>query len=590
LTENEVGKIVDKSYTSSQTLGLEIADAYYTTHSSYYMCFIYNSTIYYVGTISSLTSSQTRSNTVTVTTDYTKASKVNVIYEGNSEEKTQIKFIDGNSEVCLYYYNYSNYNENKYLNYYYNTSRFDQTSVTNSTYSYSYTFKPSFVLTYRNGNTFSKEAYQLGYRIKETNNSQRRVYVTESTVFDFEDHNKRYGTTYNVPIKKNTVIEVSARFVYPVATLEYNYLETGKYYDLYIFYKETSTSQEVELDGNDIVSIKYTILSNGNETTITVRTSSFNVPDNDVEESDFSENYGLELTSSWKLGAMVANPYVSYVKNIDTDSYDSLDNLSDLMNAIDSGDSYIYRYTGTTTSEEVYYESTEGSTTSYTHNYGYQLGIVNNMLVWQYYYTSLTDDAGTTMDSILAEANLHFGDNQYGKYYGMYYAYSGTSKYISSGIYLKNKYIYRIMPNATNTAFEWVEVQPYYEESSPDFLERLGTGNAQVGDILHSTGDAFEGYFRPGWYKVIVDEKTNVVNLVKFNDLSISIVSNNSSDYTSLTNEKNITKTFTGKDYLGYSGTFTIEISAVYRVNNNGVYTDYVKTYKLKFVGMLNLT
>ena len=41
------------------------------------------------------------------------------------------------------------------------------------------------------------------------------------------------------------------------------------------------------------------------------------------------------------------------------------------------------------------------------------------------------------------------------------------------------------MPNATNTAFEWVEVQPYYEESSPDFLERL----EPCGEMLRARQD-----------------------------------------------------------------------------------------------------
>ena len=188
------------------------------------------------------------------------------------------------------------------------------------------------------------------------------------------------------------------------------------------------------------------------------------------------------------------------------------------------------------------------------------------------------------MDSILTAANSHFKDYQYGKYYGMYYAYSGTSKYISSGIYVKQDYVYRIMPNSSNTAFEWVEVKAFVTDTSSNILVAMGTNNASVGDIFYSTANAF-GHFQPGYYRIVLDGKTNIVNLVKFNDITISWGTNHT--YAQLTNAK--TKAISAGDYLGYSGTFTAEIAAVFRTYDasHNIIKEYVKTYKIKLVGFL---
>ena len=166
----------------------------------------------------------------------------------------------------------------------------------------------------------------------------------------------------------------------------------------------------------------------------------------------------------------------------------------------------------------------------------------------------------------------------------LYYGFNGTAKYISSGIYVRPGYIYRIMPNATNTAFEWVEVCDFTTDTSNNILKSLGTGGLEVGDICYSTSTAGFGYFNSGWYKVVLDEKTNVVNLVKFND--IGFTTNGEKTYTMLTNDKLVART---GDYLGYSGTFTVQISALIRKYDSitGIWTEYIKTYKMKFVGSL---
>ena len=65
----------------------------------------------------------------------------------------------------------------------------------------------------------------------------------------------------------------------------------------------------------------------------------------------------------------------------------------------------------------------------------------------------------------------------------------------------------------------------------------------------------------------------------------MNFTTNGAETTTRLTNEKLVKRT---GDYLGYSGTFTVQISAMIRVINNGVVEkEYIKTYKLKFVGSL---
>jgi hypothetical protein len=260
----------------------------------------------------------------------------------------------------------------------------------------------------------------------------------------------------------------------------------------------------------------------------------------------------------------------------------NLDKKVNIYYDINSGLDYYYRYTGTTGSENVYIQSIEPVSKGYTNNYGYKLNITGNVLAFED-FGELTDSTGTTMDSVLTDANKHFKDYLYGSYYGRYYAYSGEARYISSGIYVRPGYIYRIMPNSANTAFEWVIVKAYSEDTSDNILIALGTGQLSVGDIVRSTKQAGFGYFNAGWYKVTLDEKTNIVNLVKYNDMGITI--NGASTYTRLANDKLVKRS---GDYLGYSGTFTVQITALIRtVQSDGTVLEYKKIYKMKFVGSL---
>jgi len=466
-------------------------------------------------------------------------------------------------------------------------------STNNVTYSYNKMINPYFTVYYSNNTSTTIEAYSAGYEIIKVTGYVSTVEEIEKTILDNEGNSKKYyyytGTniTYNgESIKTNTIIEVYRNYVYPVVTRSRSYSLVGTYYYWRIWYYETNSSDKTVISSNNVTRIEYNDLSSTN--TFYVSTARDNLPSNDIDEiypTDW-DDWSTPLTSTWEYDKVVAHSYVSYVAGINSDSVSDLTLKTKIYYDINRGnsDAYIFRYTGNTGSENIYKESTTGTSTTYTKNYAYNLTIVNGALTWNQYATSINNPGGTTMDSILATANSHFGDYQYGVYYGKYYAYMGVNRYTLTGNYYETGYIYRLMPNASNTAFEWVKVKAYVTDTSSNILQMLGKGEASVGDIFYSTATAFSSFFKAGFYKVVLDEKTNIVNLVKFNDLGFA--TDSETTYTKLTNDKLVARS---GDYLGYSGTFTVQISAMIRTYNSttGTWTEYIKTYKMKFVGSL---
>ena len=300
------------------------------------------------------------------------------------------------------------------------------------------------------------------------------------------------------------------------------------------------------------------------------------------------DDWTTPLTSTWQFDKIYFIPYMSYVSSVNQTSHPLLEQQAKTYGLIASNPiDQIYKYSGTSGSTLFYHGDLGATSTSYTKDYGYKLQVSSGVLAWQPLNKTVSDPKGTTitMDSILNTANSHFNDNHYGEYYGKYYGYSGNPFYSELGFYYETEYVYRIMPNASNTAFEWVKVKKYTNTTTSDMLLQLGTGQINVGDLVYGTGTAFASFFTQGWYKVILDEKTNIVNLVKFND--VGFLTNGEQTYTKLTNDKLVPRK-DNFDYLGYSGTFTIRISAMIRTrNSNGTWTEHIKTYKLKFVGSL---
>jgi len=484
--------------------------------------------------------------------------------------------------------------------------------------SHSVTYDSTIEINYNDGTSDVLTGYYAAGSIIKRSVGTTIIYTeTQKTVYDYDYGDDKYiyytgdnVTVYDengdvVNIKPNTLLYVYVKYHYPVVSRERTYQIVGEVYTVDFWYikdswnydgfNSTNTSwyhpnqhndsDSGIIDGESIYSITIngttyydfeTLLTNLH-TTNPNNVTRTNLTGFDVDWED------VPLESSWALDDIYVSRYIDYVSNITSSNKDALTTQDYIYQIIDDVDC-IYEYSGPTTQELVYYRSLTGTLVSYTHNYGYMLSINNGSLEWNYYSTSVTNPTGTTMDSILATANQHFTDNQYGYYYGRYYAYSGAEFYAASGTYYENGCVYRIMPNSTNTAFVWVKIGSYFTGTSGTILQRLGTGVAGEGDIFYSTESAF-GFFDPGFYKVVLDEKTNVVNLVKFNDMGISI----STNYSQITNDKLVPKGIgDGQDYLGYSGTFTVQISALIRVIDNGVVTkEYIKTYKLKFVGSL---
>ncbi len=609
LTSTEATNCINKSYTTSTSIGTDYETAE-NNSNTYYMCFVYDSELYIVG--SNEDQYNTNDTTISVTRDISKALKINLTYKGYARSGWSYKdyyrfLLSTNHSIRINGANRVTYhNEDKGNNWW----RLEGTG--SSSLQYQYEYNPSFTVRYTDGTSKTINAYAAGYRIKKTANTDFTITQTEQTVFDYyipEDSVQYFyysGTDTvitgfdgnDVIIKHNSVIAVSPTFIYPVVSRSRSYNIVGTVYEWELWYCDYSWTYTNFVNGyNDptgtiagslIRSIK--INTNANTNTYTAASIQANVPADSSTRTNLAgwDDWNDDLVSAWEYDKVYSLPYISYVDNLTSSSNSSLTDKISYYNAVLNGYNYIYKYTGTNSTEKIYIESVEGISTSYTNNNFYLLTIDSDgYLAWEYNSNSLTNDSGDTMDSILATANTHFKDYQYGQHYGMYYAYTGTSKYISSGIYVKQNYVYRIMPNATNTAFEWVEVKPFVTKTASDILIAMGTNNASVGDIFYSTAPAFNNHFSEGYYRIVLDGKTNIVNLVKYNDI---IISCGDQTITQLTNAKAIKKSESNNDYLGYSGTFTIEISAVYRTydGNGNIVKEYVKSYKIKLVGFLS--
>ena len=560
-----------------------------TSNGTYYMCGIYDGNLYYVGTTSDSSSNDER---VFVTTDIDSA--------------LTVKYNSGR-------YTFSN-NANLRLNssstpiYHSQTDRtgISGTQQANFTYTYNKTLNPYFVLHYKDGTENKITAYGVGYRIFKTDNATIEYTETESTIpLNYHNDSNIYymyytGSNANVydengnqiVIKANTILKIYANYKYVVNSRTRTYRLTGTFYSWSLWY--TSTNNDYSnfinngrdnyatfIDGELIDSVVVYYSSSHMDETVILPT----LPSNVTTRTNDSADWSTPLTSVWQYDKIMFLPYMTYVSPIKSNSHDLLDKqLYYYLNVPSSSINHIFMYSGSTDTATIYKGSLGSTQVTYNASYGYKLIISNNQLAWQQ-YSAVTNPSGTTMDSLITTANNNFGNHNYGVYYGKYYGYSGPNFYSEKGYYYESGYIYRIMPNETNTGFTWVKVCPFTTTTPSNMLLQLGTGVIGVGDIVYGSGKAaFSSFFSQGWYKVVLDEKTNIVNLVKFND--VGFTTNGAKTYTKLTNDKLVAR---NGDYLGYSGTFTIQISALIRVKDTttGLWTEYIKTYKLKFVGSL---
>ncbi len=479
-------------------------------------------------------------------------------------------------------------------------------------YSFRYDDIKTIEINYVDGTTETISGiYAAGWRIKKSTNATIEYTVTESTLVAaipasdsakylyYDGNNVTIKDSFgnDVTYKNGTLLYIVPEYVFEQNSRTGVYRLIGTIYVWELWYTTTQANyndftrnnQRYFPENNNAVrdgeTIDYLIVDGvmyrsselmqqvRNRYTNTVTRQNISGYDVDWETNPLTTTYVI------KVGIY---PYYSHVKDISSSDYSKLSEQTNYYKALDNNINLIFIYTGTTGTGKVYEGSTYGVDTSYTQNYGYRLNISNKQLSWTLYSDSITDPTDTNMDAILADANAHFKDNQYGYWYGRYYGYGGESICTALGNYYEQGYVYRIMPNSNNSAFVWEKIQLYKTNSNAGLLQDLGIGVAEVGDFYYTTGgNAFSDFFSSGWYKIVIDEKTNIVNLVKYNDIGFTA----GTYYTTLTNDKMVARS---GDYLGYSGTFTVQISAIYRVfNSDGTVTDYIKTYKLRFVGSL---
>lgn len=484
-------------------------------------------------------------------------------------------------------------------------------------YSYKYAVGSRVTINYKDGNTENiNDSYACGWRIKKLLGKTIEYTETERTTVDFKFYYDNSQIVYyngantiitdsdgnNVNIKNGTMLYVVPYYYYPVSERsrtyrivsdiyfwEFWYCIDNSQYSNFIsqnqsFYPENNKQTRAGELIDSIVINGVTYYASDFDKEVNKRYQNSTIRTN---VSGFDVDWKLvDLRSSWQL-KVNASEYITYVgiiNNMGNSLLNTQAKFYDLVTKVN----IVYGYVGTTGSKSFYVKGAT-DTGSFKKNYCYKLIVSNNQLAWQQYSTDINNPTGTTMDSILAEANTHFSDYRYGEYYGKYYGYSGSNFYSSLGRYYDTGYVYRIMPNESNTEFTWKKVSRYTSATADNILKSLGTGGLDVDAYCYATKGAGFGFFDgPQWYKVVLDEKTNIVNLVKFND--VGLLTDDVQTYTRLINDKLVPKSIgDGQDYLGYSGTFTIRISAMIRTYNSstGTWTEYIKTYKLKFVGSL---
>lgn len=142
---------------------------------------------------------------------------------------------------------------------------------------------------------------------------------------------------------------------------------------------------------------------------------------------------GGSITSS-------TTPYYNYISGISKSSHAALE---ETYNYYTNKNGNFYQYTQTEATKTQYMKEV-GTSTTYKENGYYMIAFSNGTPIWRETYSE-------NMSGLLETANKHFGDLQYGEYYGTYVAYLGTS----TSDYTHGT-IYRIMPNADNSAFIYV--------------------------------------------------------------------------------------------------------------------------------------
>ncbi len=464
-------------------------------------------------------------------------------------------------------------------------------------------------------------AYYLGYKI--TKNTITTVTTQRSLINGYTTNMSEYvGYTganalrNNMLFRQNSVLKNSFEY-FKGKQYTRSKTDVDEEYSVEFWYSDTIDGEKRVVPG-EVKSIFYPwygiVVNNGQPTTSTPQSV---LTGNSFSENDIVGVYGgwtlVSDGSSW-IGTNKLENYINYVNFSTTQAIGSqkLSDRKELITDIHSHSNLLdekYRFADEVTSGDIYVQSlTTPITIAYEHNGGYKMGLNANGLYWSY-TENLGEPVGvTTMDEILDEANLHFGDCHYGEYYGKYYALSLDEAILTANgnTYRSGDSIYRIMPNANNDAFTFEYIKPftafYYDngETYANPIDRAmmlilsgAVTEQNVGDVYYlkfNTEDtgANRTYYS-GFYIMTYNEDAGSYFLKHFEDVTYKGFEFGGNSVNYFYNER-IYHTYDYEDntnfYGGTGGTIPTVISAVIRQRQqDGSYVEYVRHYKVDVVG-----
>ncbi|MCI5744809.1 MAG: hypothetical protein MR270_00800, partial [Erysipelotrichaceae bacterium] len=372
---------------------------------------------------------------------------------------------------------------------------------------------PTLTVNYSDGTSKTYEFSEFGQYAKEYTKIYKSIIEKTYTVSEMKYYSN--GNCYSLDFTYNKQAQ------YEAALSGISIIES------YYYISPTNSNKKVSLGSIDeIKSITYKQAGSSQSTTYEVsndKNANNTMIGNAKSQADSSSSQAGQAT--WVEVSKTIKPYISHIKDASKTNISSYKNLYDTINNLGTVP-YTYLYIGSSENEIVYKGTATGTNTSYTSNYLYNLSInASKLLTWS---SSGSYTSSTTMDALLETANSHFNDKQYGEYYGMYYAYSGPTMYTVSGNLYENNYVYRIMPNGSNTAFVFVKDRPLQVITTVDtVLQKIFEGTLSQSDMntvyyLNVTGN--NRTYHSGFYTLSYNEDTGSYYLKTFCDVDYEMM------------------------------------------------------------------
>ncbi len=192
----------------------------------------------------------------------------------------------------------------------------------------------------------------------------------------------------------------------------------------------TYLSDGVYYNGTYSVSVNGTTLSSPSGSTID-------------EIVNWAINNSSTIIGTYGSDGISSSVYHNYVTALTSEN--DIDTVTATAKTLADALTYrLYKFTGTSASG-TYYEQGSLVSNSYTNNQGYRLQYDNSSNKYTFdTYTLVVATTDFNMEGILAEANTHLTDAEFGNYYGNYYCYNGTTMTVNGNTYT-NGYVYRLL-------------------------------------------------------------------------------------------------------------------------------------------------